>query len=143
VSGQLHAPAALPSGKSPRYPFYRRLGGPQGRSGRYGEVKILYPTGTRTPAPPGRPRVSQARRQHEEGSSLCLVSSLTLKMGTICFSETSVDFHRTTWPYIPEDRTLRNHRCENLKSYREFQIPAQGLGIMAWAVTRLRQGPKS
>jgi hypothetical protein len=29
VSGQLHAPAALPPGKSPRYPFYRRLGGPQ------------------------------------------------------------------------------------------------------------------
>jgi hypothetical protein len=41
VSGQLHAPAALPPGKSPRYPFYRRLGGPQTRSGRYGEVKIF------------------------------------------------------------------------------------------------------
>jgi hypothetical protein len=27
VSGQLHAPAASPPGKSPRYPFYRRLGG--------------------------------------------------------------------------------------------------------------------
>jgi hypothetical protein len=51
VSGQLHAPAALPPGKSPRYPFYRRLGGPQSRSGRYGEVKNFDPTGTRTPAP--------------------------------------------------------------------------------------------
>jgi hypothetical protein len=52
VSGQLHAPAALPPRKdTPRYPFYRRLGGPQSRSGRYGEVKIFYPTGTRTPAP--------------------------------------------------------------------------------------------
>jgi hypothetical protein len=48
VSGQLHAPAALLPGKSPRYPFYRRLGGPQSRSGRYGEVKIFYPIGTRT-----------------------------------------------------------------------------------------------
>jgi hypothetical protein len=37
-------------GKSPRYPFYRRLGGPQNRSGRYREVKFFYPTGTRTPA---------------------------------------------------------------------------------------------
>jgi hypothetical protein len=27
------------------------LGGPQSRSGRYGEVKIFDPTGTRTPAP--------------------------------------------------------------------------------------------
>jgi hypothetical protein len=43
VSGQLHAPAALPPGKSPRYQFYRRLGGPQSRSGRYGEVKIFLP----------------------------------------------------------------------------------------------------
>jgi hypothetical protein len=51
VSGQLHASAALHPGKSPRYPFYRKLGGPQSRSGRYGEVKIFYPTGTRTPAP--------------------------------------------------------------------------------------------
>jgi hypothetical protein len=30
VSGQQHAPAALyPRGKDPRYPLYRRLGGPQ------------------------------------------------------------------------------------------------------------------
>jgi hypothetical protein len=34
--------------KSPGYPFYRRLGGPQSR---YGEVNISDPTGTRTPAP--------------------------------------------------------------------------------------------
>jgi hypothetical protein len=35
----------------PRYPFYMRLGGPQSQSGQYGEVKIIYPTGTQTPAP--------------------------------------------------------------------------------------------
>jgi hypothetical protein len=34
-----------PRGKSPRYPLERRLGGPQSRSGRFGEVKILDPTG--------------------------------------------------------------------------------------------------
>jgi hypothetical protein len=34
VSGQRHAPAALyPRGKDPRYTLYRRLGGPQSRSG--------------------------------------------------------------------------------------------------------------
>jgi hypothetical protein len=33
----------------PRYPLYRRLGGPQSRSGRHGELKILDPTRTRTP----------------------------------------------------------------------------------------------
>jgi hypothetical protein len=39
VSGQLHAPAALPPGKSLWYPLDRRLGGPQSRSGRGGEEK--------------------------------------------------------------------------------------------------------
>jgi hypothetical protein len=34
-----------------------------------------------------------------------------------CFSETSVDFRRTTWRYIPQDNTLHNHRRENIKSY--------------------------
>jgi hypothetical protein len=60
VSGQLHAPAVLPPGKSPWYPFYRRLGGPQNRSGRYREVKFFYPTGTRTPTPHSRPARSQS-----------------------------------------------------------------------------------
>jgi hypothetical protein len=32
-------------------------------------------------------------------------------------SETSVDFQRTTLRFIPENRTLHNHRCENLISY--------------------------
>jgi signal-transduction protein with cAMP-binding, CBS, and nucleotidyltransferase domain len=38
-------------------------------------------------------------------------------MEATCFSEKSVDFQRTTRRYIPEDRTLHDHRCENLKSY--------------------------
>jgi hypothetical protein len=36
MSGEFHAPAALCTGKSPRYPLDRRLCGPQSRSGRYG-----------------------------------------------------------------------------------------------------------
>jgi hypothetical protein len=39
VSGQFHAPAALPQGKSPLYPLDRRLGGLESRSGRCGEEK--------------------------------------------------------------------------------------------------------
>jgi hypothetical protein len=35
--GQRHAPAALPPEKT-RYPLYRRLGGPQGRSGRVRKI---------------------------------------------------------------------------------------------------------
>jgi hypothetical protein len=40
-----------PRGNSPRYPLDRRLGGPQSRSGRRGEEKILDATGTRTLTP--------------------------------------------------------------------------------------------
>jgi hypothetical protein len=38
-------------------------------------------------------------------------------MKAICSSETSIDFQRTTRRYIPEDSTLHNHYCKNLKSY--------------------------
>jgi hypothetical protein len=36
------------------------------------------------------------------------------------YSETSVDFQRTTRRNLPEDRTFHNHRCENLKSRKSF-----------------------
>jgi len=42
VGGQRHAPAALPPGKT-QYPLYRRLGGPQDRSG--GVQNISPPPG--------------------------------------------------------------------------------------------------
>jgi hypothetical protein len=43
--------------------------------------------------------------------------SSTLKMEAISSSETSVETQQTTRRHIPEDDTLQNHRCENLKSY--------------------------
>ena len=49
VGGQRHAPAALPPGKT-RYPLYRRLAGPQGRSGRLRKI---------SPAPGFDPRTVQ------------------------------------------------------------------------------------
>jgi hypothetical protein len=52
----------------------------------------------------------------------CLLDGLlnyfsTLKMEMIRSSETSGAAQRTTLRHIPEDDTLHNHRCENLKSY--------------------------
>ena len=41
VGGQRHAPTALPPGT--RYSFYRRLGGPQGRSGRVRKISSSTP----------------------------------------------------------------------------------------------------
>jgi hypothetical protein len=35
----------------------------------------------------------------------------------MCSSETSVETQRTTRRHTPEDDTLHNHRCENLRSY--------------------------
>jgi hypothetical protein len=50
VSGQLHAPAALPPGKETLLPICRRLGGPQSRSGYGGEEKNSHPLpGLETP----------------------------------------------------------------------------------------------
>jgi hypothetical protein len=43
-------------------------------------------------------------------------------MEAICFSETSGATQRTTRHHIPEDDTLHNHHCENLKSYIIFLI---------------------
>jgi hypothetical protein len=50
-------------------------------------------------------------------------------MEAICSSETSVLFQRTTRRYIPEARTLHNHRCETLKSYNiGFNFEKRGRG---------------
>jgi hypothetical protein len=43
VSGQLHVPAALPTGKEPLIPTDRRLGGPQNQSRLGGEEKEFHP----------------------------------------------------------------------------------------------------
>jgi hypothetical protein len=60
MSGQRHAPAALyPRGKDPRYPLYRRLGGPQSRSGHRGRRKNPLPLPGIEPRSPGRPARSQ------------------------------------------------------------------------------------
>jgi len=43
VSGQLHAMATSPQGKSPQYPLNRRVGGSQSWSGHGGEEKNPSP----------------------------------------------------------------------------------------------------
>jgi hypothetical protein len=37
--------------RAPWYPLDGKLGGPHSQSGRYGDVQLLDPTGTRTPPP--------------------------------------------------------------------------------------------
>jgi hypothetical protein len=59
VSGQLHARPLYPQGKSTWYQLDRRLGGPQSRSGRGGEEKILSPRRESNPRIPTVQPVAQ------------------------------------------------------------------------------------
>jgi hypothetical protein len=66
-------------------------------------------------------KICRGRNQREIKCQAELVSSSahssTLKMEVTCSSGKSVNFQLTTRRYISEDRTLHNHRCDNLKSY--------------------------
>jgi hypothetical protein len=53
----------------------------------------------------------------------CFAYSSILKMDFTGSSDTSVELQGTKRCYIPEDRTLHNHRCENLKSYIRIELP--------------------
>jgi hypothetical protein len=65
---------------------------------------------------------SQQDSSGKVGGKQSLLSNLsgsayysTLKNESIYLSETSVEFQRTARRYVPEDSTIRNHRCENLE----------------------------
>jgi hypothetical protein len=58
-------------------------------------------------------------------------------MEVTCSSETSVDFQGTTQCYIPEDGTLRNHCCENLKSYIYFCYCQRMMTVHWWKDVKL------
>jgi hypothetical protein len=47
---------------------------------------------------------------------------IALMMEAARTSETLVNFYQTTRRYNPEDRHLRTHRRENLKSYKLFSV---------------------
>jgi hypothetical protein len=86
-----------------------------------------------TPSPPEvNQRFGGTCNFHIQGSSMkqekvtsfmlvvCLAYILTMKLEATCSSETSDDFQRNTRRYIPENRTLNNRRCVNLKSYKHI-----------------------
>jgi hypothetical protein len=45
-----------------------------------------------------------------------LASSSILNMEVTCSTETSVNFQLTAWCFTTQDKTLHNHRCENITS---------------------------
>jgi hypothetical protein len=110
VSGQLHAPAALPQGKSPRYPLDRRLGGPQSRSGRGGEEKNSQPPQGIELQNPDRPAHSPALYGLSYHSSLRLHGVLLFKLRDICtfyLLRFTKKFHQISWLQVKAKLSLR------------------------------------
>jgi hypothetical protein len=66
-----------------------------------------------TISPPSVSRLSRENVGALTSHNPCFAYSSILKMRAMCFPETSVNFQC----YIPEDISLHNHHCENLKVY--------------------------
>jgi hypothetical protein len=64
----------------------------------------------------------------------CSAYSSTLKIESICSSESTVDIQRTTQHYIPEDRTLHSHHCG--KNFRFSRQHVFALEIFHWSLPR-------
>jgi hypothetical protein len=64
LDGERHAPAALPPRKT-QNTFYRRLGGPQGRSGRVQKISLLPGFDPRTVHPVASRYIDWALPAHE------------------------------------------------------------------------------
>jgi hypothetical protein len=71
-----------------------------------------------------------------------LTYSLTLKMEATCSSEMTVDFQRPTWHSVPQNRALRSHCCENLKSF-PWEFPTQNFVCIAASRVTFRQSYRS
>jgi hypothetical protein len=85
VSGQLHAPAALPQEKSPCYPLDRRMGGPQSRSGSGGEEKNSQPlSGIETPI------IQPAAQSYTTELTWCLNVAAVVHISLVTMSRTDL-----------------------------------------------------
>jgi hypothetical protein len=69
----------------------------------------------------------------------CSAYSSPLKMEAICSSETSVEFKRTTRPYVPENITFYNHRCEILEFYKWITSTASAFDFVHILATNNRK----
>ena len=123
VGCQHHAPAALPPGKT-RYPLYRRLGRPQGRSG---GVRKISPHRNRSPDRPARseslyrlsyrgPLGDMKHIKTEKPQALSVATRMTCLMGVvksclkkILISQLGVCKCETSWTYLIQACTNLGH----------------------------------
>ena len=128
VGGQHHAPAALPPGKI-RCPLYRRLGGPQGRSGRVRKISPL--TGIWSPHSPARSE-SLYRLRYSGSLLFYIYTSLRhivkvrvivtiLFSGPKCFLMPSKSHSETALPVVqPVPTQPKNSYRTHWRSIRQF-----------------------
>jgi hypothetical protein len=116
VSGQLHAPAALPPGKDPpRYPLDRGLGGPQNRSGRDGEEKNSQPLPGHEP-----PIVQPVVRRYTNGAIPAIEIILGILYHKLFLNYRNIINKAVTHSFATELRTFRNDQ-QNYKTKSELK----------------------
>jgi hypothetical protein len=109
--------AFYPRGKVPRYPLGRRLDGPQNRSGRRGEKKILDPTGTRTPTSSAvQPIASRYPDKHKRCAKNVLkvakgAHTRSIKLRKIVLRNTSLPIHDQVNQHHTRSIMLHNTQC--------------------------------
>jgi hypothetical protein len=105
----------LPPGKT-RYPLYRRLRGPQGRSGQV--RKISPPTGIRSPDRPVRSQ-SLYRRSYRATYVLvsnCILHKVVLEYQFIYF----INYRKHSGDSWPQNYCLRNYTNYCLRKYTNY-----------------------
>jgi hypothetical protein len=147
VSGQLHAPAALPR-KWPRYPLDRSLGEPQNRSERRGEnswpyrdsnsdPSVLQPVASRYPGSCGYIYTLPKFKLAGCNDSLLIVSRTTHTVSSWychCTQAEQSNIHTykapTAWNLMPDsfvDRTA----CENPLPQKHWFLPTDIHGVIS------------
>jgi len=112
VSGQQHAPSTLyPMGKT-RYPFYRRLGGLQGWSGR---AENLVPTGIRSLDHPAR-KQSLYRLSYQPTNAVIRkpISCSSCELFTFIMLSCFFHFTGSSFSFSQEDGSAIRHKHSHM-----------------------------
>ena len=117
---------SLPSGKT-RYPLYRRLGGPQGRSGQVRKISLPHPTGIRAPDRPAR---TQSLYRIRKPAHLPLL----------------VEGNLNSLPSVVDPEMVAASPCESyclfptLKSVKNYSRPSTNPKILCLSTSMTRPG---
>jgi len=111
VGDQRHAPSALPPGKT-RYPLYRRLGGPQSRSGRVRKISSPPAFEPRTVQPvASQVLITNGKVLADRQCSVCKVTQQARKHRTMFSVTFWVSRERGTASNISLATSLRTLHC--------------------------------